>query len=197
MESSQKTWPALLAKKFNLDYECYAYPGQGNFKILCDLISEAGLDDPALMIINWTWIDRFDYVNEFEQWSTLRPVSDSSLNDFYYRNLHSQFKDILTSVYAINTAVDFLNERKIPFVMSYMDYNILETVDPDWHDPRYLSVVQNKVKKYLVDFQGKNFLDWSRDQGFPISKSWHPLEDAHQAAAEYMMPKVEKLLDNK
>ena len=191
---SKMTWPALIAKKLNLEYECHALPGQGNFKILCDIVAQASLDDPSVFVINWTWIDRFDFVNDLEQWSTLRPSEQSDLSKVYYRDLHSQIRDMLTSVYAINTAVDFLNERGIPFAMSYMDYNILENIDPNWHDPRYLAVMQNKIKKYLVDFQGKNFLDWSRDQGFEISKKWHPLEDAHKSAADFMLPLIEKLL---
>ena len=188
------TWPALISKHYGFDYECYAEPGVGNFKILCDIIAQSSLDDPSIFLINWTWIDRFDFVNDLEQWTTIRPSDESDKAEIYYRNFHSQIKDMITSVYNINTAIDFLNERKIPFVMSYMDYNILDLVNTDWHDPRYLSTMQNKIKKYLVNFQGKNFLDWSREQGFAISDRYHPLEDAHRAAANYMMPIVESLL---
>ena len=192
---SNRTWPALIAEKTGLEYECYAVPGIGNFKILCDIVSQASLDDPAIFLINWTWIDRFDFVNNKEEWSTIRPCNDSPLSDIYYRNFHSQIKDMITSVYTINTAIDFLNERKIPFLMTYMDYNILEVVNPNWHDPKYLSVIQNKIKKSLVDFQGKNFLDWSESQGFEISEHLHPLVDAHSSAADYLMPFVDKILN--
>ena len=191
---SNLTWPALISATHGFQYECYSEPGIGNFKILCNIISQASLDDPAIFLINWTWIDRFDFVNDQEQWTTIRPSSDSEASGIYYRNFHSQIKDMTTSIYAINTAIDFLNERKIPFLMSYMDYNILETIDPNWHDPKYVSVIQDKIKKFLIDFQGKNFLDWSRDHGFPISEAWHPLDSAHSAAAEYMTPFVEKIL---
>jgi hypothetical protein len=78
--------------------------------------------------------------------------------------------------------------------MTYMDYLLLEHINPNWHDPKYVSVIQNKVKNFLGDFNGKNFLDWSRDNGFAISGNWHPLEQAHQAAAEYMMPKIDAIL---
>jgi len=193
---SNSTWPALLAKKYNLRYECYAQPGQGNFKILADIIAEASSDDPALMIVNWTWIDRFDYINDREQWQTLRPAEDTEIEKFYYRNLHSQYRDMLESTYYINTAIDFLKEQNHPFVMTYMDYNILETVNPNWHDPRYLSAIQKKISKYLTDFEGKNLLDWSRDRGFSISDSWHPLEEAHQEAADYMASKIQPMLNN-
>ena len=194
---SNLTWPALIAKKHNIEYECYAEPGIGNFKILSHIISQASLNDRSIFVINWTWIDRYDFVNSQEHWSTIRPSGNSGLEEMYYRHFHSQIKDMMTTIYAINTAVDFLRERNIPFVMSYIDYTMLDTVDPNWHDPKYISVMQSKIKDFLVDFQGKNFLDWSRDRGFKISESWHPLEDAHSAAADYMFPIFEKILHKK
>jgi len=191
---SNLTWPALIAQKLGLKYECRAFPGIGNLKILCDVISQASLDDPAIFLINWTWIDRFDFVNDQEQWSTLRPSEDDDVSNIYYKHLQSQLKDMITSVYAVNTAIDFMREQKINFVMTYMDRTMLEPINPNWHDPKYVSVIQNKIKNFLVDFDEKNFLDWSRDQGFAISENWHPLEQSHQAAADYMLPKIDAIL---
>jgi hypothetical protein len=193
-EPSSITWPALIAKDLGLAYECYACPGSGNLKILCDIISQASLNEPAVFLINWTWIDRFDFVNDAEQWTTLRPSGDDDISKTYYKHLHSQIKDMITSVYAVNTAIDFLRERQIPFVMTYMDYILLEHINPNWHDPKYISIMQNKIKNFLIDFDGKNFLDWSRANGFDISEHWHPLEQAHQAAADYMLPRIDAIL---
>jgi hypothetical protein len=196
LDHSHLTWPALIAKEYDLPYECYAAPGIGNLKILCDIVSQASLDDPALFLINWTWIDRFDFVNDLEQWETMRPAVETEKTQAYYRYFYSQIKDMIESVYRVNTAVDFLNERKIPFVMTYMDHNLLTPVDPNWHDPTYISIMQNKIKLSLADFQGKNFLDWSRDQGFGISNNWHPGEAAHRAAAEYLSPRIGSIIQN-
>jgi len=192
---SKLTWPALLATRLGLDYECYAIPGQGNFKILCDIVSQGSLDDKSLMLINWTWIDRYDYLDDREQWNTLRPSENSELEKFYYRNLHSQYQDLLKSIYYINTAIDFLNEKNYPFVMSFMDNNLLTPINPDWHDPRCLEVIQTKISKHLTTFEGMNFLDWSQHCGFSISKTWHPLEEAHVGAADYMFGLVKHKLD--
>jgi len=193
-EPSDITWPGLIAKNLGLEYECYAYPGIGNLKILCNIISQASFDESAIFLINWTWIDRFDFVNDAEQWTTLRPSEDDDLSKTYYKHLHSQIKDMITSIYAVNTAIDFLSQQNIPFVMTYMDHLLLEHIDPNWHDPKYVSVIQKKIKNFLVDFDGKNFLNWSRDNEFAVSENWHPLEQAHQAAAEYMMPRIDAIL---
>ena len=191
---SNLTWPALIAQDLGLEYECTARPGAGNLRILCDIISQASLDDPAVFLINWTWIDRFDFVDDQEHWSTLLPSDDTGISNTYYKHLHSQIRDMITSVYAVNTAIDFMRERQIDFVMTYMDHNMLAHIDPNWHDPKYVSVMQNKIRNFLVDFDGKNFLDWARHKGFSISDKWHPLEQAHRAAADLMLPKIDAIL---
>jgi len=193
-EFSQSTWPALIANKLNLEYKCYAAPGQGNFKIYCDILANSYWDDDSIYLINWTWIDRFDYVNQLEQWSTLRPAEDSDLEKFYYRNLHSQLCNMITSASYIVSAANHLNLLNCPYIMTHMDHNLLNPIDPNWHDPRYLEVLQSQLKQILTNFDGVNFLDWSREHNFKISDLWHPLEQAHQAAAEYWLPEVQKLL---
>jgi hypothetical protein len=39
----------------------------------------------------------------------------------------------------------------------------------------------------MTQFNGMSFLDWSRANGFAESVKWHPLEDAHAAAAQYLI----------
>jgi hypothetical protein len=193
-EPSKSTWPATIAKKLNVNYECFAFPGQGNFKIYCDILANSYKNDSSVYLINWTWIDRFDYVNQHEQWSTLRPAEDSDIEKIYYQKLHSQLCDMITSAGYIVSAANHLKLLNCPHIMTYMDYNLLTPINPTWHDPRYLEVLQFQLEKLLINFDGKNFLDWSREHNFKISDSWHPLEEAHQAAAEYWLPSVKSLL---
>jgi hypothetical protein len=195
MTNDYKTaWPELISKKLNLLHECYASPGAGNFKIYCDILANSYKNDGSVYLINWTWIDRFDFVNHLEQWQTLRPAETSQLEKFYYQNFHSQLCDMISNASYIVSATEHLQSLNCPYVMTYMDHNLLMPIDPDWHDPRYLEVLQQKLQKILVDFDGDNFLDWSRKNNYPISKTLHPLEDAHRAAADYWLPAVKKLL---
>ena len=64
-----------------------------------------------------------------------------------------------------------------------------------WHAPEFVRHLQQEVRSYIHDFEGHNFLDWSRNRGFEISSSEHPLEKAHAAAADYMLPKIKKILE--
>jgi hypothetical protein len=191
---SQSTWPALIAKKLNLEYECWACPGQGNFKIYCDILANSRLNDDSVYVINWTWIDRHDYVDSQEQWNTLRPAQENQLQEFYYKNLHSQLQDMIANASWIVSAAEHLKSLNCNFVMTYMDHNLLVPIDPNWHDPRYLEVLQQKLRHLLVDFDGLNFLDWARQNHYPVSGQWHPLEAAHQAAADYWLPHIQSLV---
>jgi hypothetical protein len=193
-DPSKSTWPALIAKNLNLDYKCYARPGQGNFKIYCDILANSYKDDLCLYLINWTWSDRFDFVNSNEYWDTLRPGNDSKIEKLYYRYLHSQLCDTISSASYITSAAEHLRSLNCHFIMTYMDYNLLTPINFSWHDPRYLEILQQKLRDILVDFDGDNFLDWSRKNKFPVSDFWHPLEQAHRAAADYWLPAVKKLL---
>jgi hypothetical protein len=193
-QPSVSVWPAVIAKNLNLNYECYAVPGQGNFKIYCDILANSYKNDNSVYLVNWTWIDRFDFVNHLEQWQTLRPSEVSQLEKFYYQNFHSQLCDMISDASYIVSAAEHLQSLNCPYIMTYMDHNLLMPINPNWHDPRYLEVLQQKLQRILADFDGDNFLDWSRKNNFAISEAWHPLEDAHRAAADYWLPAVKKLL---
>lgn len=183
---SRLTWPSLIAKYKNFDYQVYAKAGCGNLRILNSILEQTSNDD--LFLINWTWIDRCDYIdNQTECWETLRPAEDTKLEKFYYRNLHSQYKDVLTNLGYIKLALDYLLDNRIKFIMTYMDYLLFEHIDPNWHHCGPVTYLQNKIRPYLVDFNGKNFLDWAESNNYKISKDLHPLEEAHLAAAQYMI----------
>jgi len=194
LSESEFTWPAVIAKNLNLNYVCYALPGQGNFKIYCDILANSYKNDPSVYVINWTWIDRFDYVDNNERWSTLRPAENSQEQKFYYQYLHSQLCDMISNASYIVSAAEHLKSLNCSYIMTYMDYNLFTAIDPNWQDPRYLEVLQQKLQKILVNFNDQNFLDWSRHHNFLISDARHPLEEAHQAAANYWLSSIEKLL---
>ena len=68
----------------------------------------------------------------------------------------------------------------------------METINPGWQDPRSVTLLQDQIGPHLSWFDSKSFLDWSRSQGYPESATWHPLEQAHRAAADYMITFFDK-----
>lgn len=199
--SSCRTWPAHLAHNFGYEYQCLARPGSGNLQIAERVLSHAANDEGSFFVIGWTWIDRFDYTgtvigNDFlrsrwKNWQTLMPVDSGDLAMTYYKKLHSEFKDKLLSLMNIKLVIDTLKQKEIPFLMTYMDHLLF---DQKWNHTPAVIDLQDFIEPYMLTFEGKNFLDWSRDQGFPISESWHPLEEAHKAAAQYFSDQFAGLL---
>ena len=185
-------WPSLVAQQLKLEYHCRARPGVGNAQILQQILSaQAEFGQRAVYLINWTWIDRFDYVNiQDDTWHTTRPVLDDPERDaVYYRYFHSELADKFQNLVYICTANNIL--RNHDSIMTYMDYLIL---DQRWHAPDYVQILQQQAQSCLVNFDGQNFLDWSRSQQFAVSEHWHPLESAHQAAAAWWYPQVGRLI---
>jgi hypothetical protein len=41
-------------------------------------------------------------------------------------------------------------------------------------------------------FENKTFFEWCKSKKFELSPTWHPLEEAHTAAADYMITVVDK-----
>ena len=196
---SQKTWPALLANYYKHSYECFARPGGGNLQILDNIISQTADPDPALFVISWTWIDRFDYWtdepnwinNKFyrNNWHTILPGSDDQRSEFYYKQLHHTYSDKLKSLLYIKLAIDVLLQKKLPFIMTFMDDLMFENA---FHTSSSVLDLQNYIRPHMTQFQGKTFLDWSKIKKFPISPLLHPLEQAHSAAADCMIKIFDK-----
>jgi hypothetical protein len=190
---SEFTWPALLAKDLGYQYKCFASPGSGNFKILEKTLTQSANGENSIFVVGWSFIDRYDYlVNNYDYkehwdpidnsfWSTINPNDSRSTSESYYRDLHSQFCDKLKSLTYIKCAIDTLNQKNIPFIMTYIDDLIFET---QWHTSPAIIDLQNYIQPYLTQFDGKNFLEFSKQKGFLISETLHPLEAAHQAGVE-------------
>lgn len=188
---SKLTWPALMAKKTGLNYACYARPGSGNLRILESVLSHAATGEKDLFVIGWTWIDRFDYTTTQDEWKTILPVDTTALAKIYYKDLHSQYRDKLTTLLQIRIAIDALNQSQIPFIMTYMDDLIFES---KWHTTSAVTSLQEFVQPYMTTFEGNTFLDWARTKKYEISPTLHPLEPAHAAAAEFMLSQIQKTL---
>ena len=196
---SNYTWPAHLAQHLGYEYHCHARPGSGNLQIAERVLSHATEPECDLFVIGWTWIDRFDYTNgnisnnpiqsKWNNWRTIMPNNTDPLANTYYRGLHSEFRDKLSSLMAIKLVIDTLNQKQIPFVMTYMDDLMF---DQRWNTTTAVIDLQNFIKLYMIDFEGKSFLDWSKHYNFEISTTLHPLELAHAAAAELLIKSFDK-----
>lgn len=197
---SQQSWPALLAKKFDLDYGCFAGGGRGNLMIMDRLTSQIHKNPDRVFVIQWTYIDRFDYSDPdghhlsgkgSNDYLTLLPRQDTPTSNFYFRNLHSEFRDKITNLVYMKTALDLLIEKRCRFLMTCID-------DLIWCDQynttRAMPAWQTYIKDHMTFFEDKNFVQWSRDKNLPMGREGHPLDQAHAAAADIMVPTIDAIL---
>ena len=184
-DCSHSTWPALLANSVDAGYECYAHPGIGNLQIYQTILDQVTLLDSEFFIINWTWLDRFDFIDPVqEHWHTLRPDGLTKEHQLYYKHFYHQYHTMLTNAAYISSTISILKQHNIKFIMTLLDETLFEDINPKWQLPRPTKLLENQIKPCITKFDNLNFLDWSRREGFKISDNWHPLEDAHYAAFE-------------
>lgn len=192
--SSTQTWPALLAQHQGVNYQCYAVPGSGNLQILERLLNHCHGDPDDVYVIGWSWVDRFDYLDPNKHayratdpktpWATIMPIDNTDLAKTYYKHLHSEYRDKLTSLIYIKTAIDTLQQKNCRFIMTFMDHILFK---PEWEINPAITDLQNYIEPYMTTFEGKTFLEWSRSKGYPETDMWHPLEQAHARAAELLL----------
>jgi hypothetical protein len=183
------TWPAVLASKLDLVYKCHARPCAGNLEILENILNEAQTSN-GIYLICWTFIDRFSVYEKGSiapSWKTILPTDSNKVSDIYYKQIHSEYADKLVNLLYIKLAIQMLNEKNIPFVMICMDPLLF---DSKWYVSPAIDKLQADIIPYITWFEGKTFLQWSQDQNYPISPGWHPLEQAHLAAADYLIDLV-------
>lgn len=185
LQDANSTWPALLAQHYNWEYQCYAEPGSGNLRILESVLNALADPEPAVYVIGWTWIDRFDYADsESDRWHSILPADDTDQAQYYYRHFHSQYKDKLSTLIHIKTAQDAVLAAGHRLIMTHMDDLIFETA---WHCSPAVTQLQTSIAPNIVQFENQTFLDWARKNKHPVSAQWHPLESAHRAAADLLI----------
>lgn len=207
--NGNKSWVGLAAKQLGVDYQTTAVPGCGNENISRQVFSYFSNHpkEHTLAVINWTWGARWDfYIPKVENWTTLGltcvPSKLSHLVgldeatkvlEFYNKYPgHSTLWDKWRTLQTIYCTQQFLKSIGVPSIQTYMD---AEMWDKTWHAPDYICTLQDLTQPALQTFEGKNFLDWSRDRGYPVTEpAWHPLEPAHQAACELWIPAYHRAL---
>ena len=184
---SRKTWPALLAQHLGIDYKCKAFPGFSNASILRQILSTQILPTD-LVIVNWTWIDRWDFYDANHDgwdkirngWVTLSPGNDNhSFFKPYYKYFQSELWDKYETLKSMQIAFSMFDN----FISTTVDSL---TIDTHWHCPDYVDKLIEMVSPQLTWFNNKGFYDWAKDNNYPISAGYHPLELAHQRAFEYI-----------
>ena len=212
------TWPALIAKRLGIEFETRAVAGCGNDRI-AEQIYQWFTNHPVqnvLAVVNWTWTSRWDlyllpnHTRDnvgFPRWLTLGPSCTPSqlselctdthageLVDFYnHTGGHSLLWNVFRNLQTVQAVQSFMWHQGIVSVQTYMDKHLVKDSNNDF--PTYIHRLQQHVKQRMYNFEGLNFLDWSRQHGHEVTEpGLHPLQSAHIAAADYWESKYSQLL---
>lgn len=188
---SRNTWPALMAKHLGLNYECFAWPARGNLFIAEQVIKQ--IANPGIFVINWTYIDRFDYQDpqstnpgfpggNRDTWNTCNPNITNAAAQCYYKHLHSELQDKLVSLMQIKLCIDLLIQNNRPFIMTYVDDLLF---DQTWNTNPAVEYLQQQIKPHMSTFNGQNFLMYAQAHG--TAPDGHLLEAGHAACADYAL----------
>jgi len=206
----QRSWIGLASKKLNVAYETFSVPGCGNENIARQILTYFSNNsaDSTLAVINWTWGARWDfYIPGIEKWTTLglscvpsklAPLvgydEAEKVLEFYNKYPgHSTLWDKWRTLQTIYSTQQYLKSINATAIQTYMDY---EMWDQTWHAPDYIKTLQAMTQPELENFEGLNFVDWSRKHGFFITPEpgLHPLEEAHAAACELWIDRYQQAL---
>ena len=190
---SRHTWQALMAQDKGMEYVCLAEQGCSNQSIVRKFFENVHLIEKGDTVsINFTWRDRYDFYNDVEgKWETLRPsgTEDNPLFEMYYKHMHSSVWDQVESLKAINLVLDYMKLSNISFIATCIDDKIYHGVH---HNTPLIKILQEQNEERIWWFEGLGFHEWSKVNNYEISPMWHPLEEAHKAAYQYL--KDEKLV---
>lgn len=186
---SQSTFPALLAKHLNLDYVCCARPGYGSDAIVRNILTNID-SDVSLVIVNWSYADRFEFYFKDIGWQNLKYQPGESTANKVPENLRDfrrMFYSELTDEYSlyqyvkdIVLAQEFLKNNNIPYIFSSAADNIISL-------DRLAKLGPSQHKFYsLIDFEQwffwpehHAFVPWTEANHLPQGPDKHPLEQAH------------------
>jgi len=192
---SRLTWPALLANIYNKDYECYAIQGSSNNGIARQIYQYLPtIDSNDYIIINWTYCDRWDIYNGFNEspenkWHTFLPVNNTKLDEYFYKNIYSEIWSVFNNLILIISVINVLKQKNINFIMTITDMNIKKKYDNE----SYIDNLQTEVLKYITWFDDLDFINWVSKHQYKVGKqNNHPLEEAHASACQYIKAIMEK-----
>jgi len=204
-----RSWIGQAAKKLGVEYETLSVPGCGNENIARQIFTYFSHNpaESTLAVINWTWGARWDfYIPGIEKWTTLgltcvpsklapmvgQQEAEKILEFYNQYPGHSTLWDKWRTLQTIYATQQYLKSLGTVAIQTFMDY---EMWDQTWHAPDYIKTLQDLTQPDLENFEGLNFVDWSRKHGFFVTEpGLHPLEQAHAAACELWLERYSQAL---
>ena len=211
------TFPSLLANWKKIEYVSCARPGNSNDAIArmtvnkCEQVKKEGKD--IFVLVAWTFVPRFEFPFTYNTDSPDSPFATISIyegtnrrpvKDFakqFFTNVNIDWFQHYNTIKSILLLQNYLKFNKIPYIFTASD-NIVFAYQKDSQLETYWN---------MVDFQNwfmfpgadepwntttpRGFYQWAVENKYPIGPYQHPLEKAHEDAANLMKDKFNELVN--
>jgi hypothetical protein len=211
-----RAWPGLVANQLGCEYQTLAKPGCGNERIAMQIMHyfSANTAKDTLAVINWTWTHRWDFHvtdgDGNQEWITLGEscvpeklpyvidrIQGHRLiyfyNDFANNSLlYNRFRTLQT----VANVQQYLNNKGVVNIQTYTDTQMFDAEHPGL-TPDYIKELQDISRPAMSTWNGLTFLEWCDKQNFYKTDWLHPLEEAHEAAANFWIGTYRQKLNAK
>lgn len=190
---SQHTYPALLAKHFDVAYDSVAYASASNQGIAKKLFEYPDYNN-TLVIVQWSFPSRLgvnlsyyipDKTNQYRTWFDLAPnhwdlknVFDDGrpsaqqlkvlpiweLSKMVYTHFGNDEHFLFQTKMCLEATKNFLSSQQVPYL--FLCATAIDGVDT---------------------FEDLGFIDWAKKHKFAHGEYKHPLHDAHKSACKYIL----------
>lgn len=189
---SQLSYPALVAKKLGLCYECFAVGSFANNAItrqLTETLDDISNDD--MVLIMWTHPHRREFL--FDGDFGYRSVSPSSVDVPFYKEYYKHIDSSLNyhvnlSLYDILVAQYLLESKKINYVFLAADSDLSLSVATNMHGTSTL-VNQINLDNWLMFDGNVGFCEWAKND-LKLKFYVHPPELAHEELSNILINRM-------
>jgi len=218
LEGSHSTFAALLANYNSLYLRSCARPGNSNDAVARQCIQhieQLKINRPGekiFALVAWTFISRFEFPFESFTSSPTRPWACISANfqmnkpevnnfaELFFKHIDTDQLQSLNTIKIILILQNYLDHNKIPYLFTLTDNIVTKHKDdillkPYWdmiHFDKWFFFPPGTNSWETTEPRG--FYQWALENKYRIGKQQHPLEEAHQAAAELMKEKFNELV---
>lgn len=182
----------IVAQQLGLSYLCLAKTISSNTKIARKIITYDGYDSDAVMVM-WSSVNRYEFRTE-QGWRNyaqmdVERTGSGFIKEWFAGPASLEYTEIFITLKEILLAQQFLESQQIPYVF-LIDNDQVPTSYTFNSDDAYIKNLRGMINwDNFLTFDNQGFMPWSRSKGYEFIPplNHHPGQEAHGAAAEYIL----------
>ena len=204
---SRRTYPALLAQQAGLDYVCAAYPGNANNAITRTAIATLDQTKNAVLIANWTYPQRREFYFG-NQWSSITSwhTAHEEFSKSYFQHVgDSEYYEVYSVLKEIVMLQHYCEINHVPYLFTTADNHFYQREQYDRTHDSYIDSLYRQINwnNWFWFEPGtapdevcapRGFYQWAIENKYTCGPQGHPLEQAHQAAANLMKDQFNEMV---